>query len=79
MVEFVFDTVNVVVRLGATIIVFEVVIVFWIGGALIAAAAGLAYAAPIPMAGALAGALGLIGLFAYEHAHVQAAQSVPLA
>ncbi len=54
---------------------------FWLGAACVAAASGLAAFAPpeLTWAGAGAGALGLVGLFAYEHAYVQAAQSVPLA
>ncbi|HVR71768.1 MAG TPA: 4Fe-4S dicluster domain-containing protein [Vicinamibacteria bacterium] len=43
-------------------------------GALLVAAGVLA-----PWAGPVAGALALAGLLAYEHAHVQAAQAVPLA
>jgi len=54
---------------------------FWLGVAGVAGAAGLAAFAPPGLAGAgpITGALALAGLFAHEHAHVQAAQSVPLA
>ena len=57
---------------------------FWSGvalsavGVLAAAAIGLG-GAPIPGGGALAAALALAGLLAYEHAYVQAGQAVPLA
>ena len=54
---------------------------FWFGILAVGAAIGLAVAAPagVTWGGAAAGALGVVGLYAYEHAHVQAAQSVPLA
>ncbi|MDH3686738.1 MAG: polysulfide reductase NrfD, partial [Myxococcales bacterium] len=54
---------------------------FWSGIVGVAAAAGLALAAPAGWSwtGAAAGAVGIVGLYAHEHAHVQAAQSVPLA
>jgi len=54
---------------------------FWGGMLAVAAAGGLAAFGPAGQswAGPLAGALGLVGLFTYEHAHIQAAQSVPLA
>ena len=46
---------------------------FWIGVLLVAVAAAA------PWIGPIAGPFGLIGLLAYEHAYVQAGQSVPLA
>jgi formate-dependent nitrite reductase membrane component NrfD len=54
---------------------------FWVGVVGVAAAAGLAAFAPATLNGAAAGAgaIGLVGLYAHEHAHVQAAQAVPLA
>jgi formate-dependent nitrite reductase membrane component NrfD len=58
---------------------------FW-GGAVLTAAALVAAAVlggrgelPPPVAGALTAVLALAGLFAYEHAYVQAGQAVPLA
>lgn len=48
---------------------------FWVGVAL-AVVGGLAVLTPAAPAGAAA---GLVGLFLYEHAYVQAGQSVPLA
>ena len=54
---------------------------FWIGATFVTAAGSLAIGLPgeFGWAGAAAGGLGLAGLFAHEHAHVQAAQAVPLA
>jgi len=55
---------------------------FWTGIALAAAGAALAWAAAATaavFAGSAAAILGLAGLFAHEHAYVQAGQSVPLA
>ena len=58
--------------------------VFWTGIALtvlgaVAAAAGLGAGGAVPAAGAVAAVLALAGLLAYEHAYVQAGQTVPLA
>jgi Fe-S-cluster-containing dehydrogenase component/formate-dependent nitrite reductase membrane component NrfD len=55
---------------------------FWTGIALAAAGTALAWAAAVTaavFAGSAAAILGLAGLLAYEHAYVQAGQSVPLA
>lgn len=54
---------------------------FWLGAICVGTAAGLAAFAPPTLAwpGWVAGGLALLGLFAHEHAHIQAGQSVPLA
>ena len=58
---------------------------FWLGGVLIGIVAPLVIAIAViavdiasPVALAVAGALALIGLFAYEDSFVRAGQSVPL-
>jgi formate-dependent nitrite reductase membrane component NrfD len=55
---------------------------YWSSLALILAASGLglvAYAASSIAFGAVGGVLALVGLFAYEHAYIQAGQAVPQA
>ena len=54
---------------------------FWLGIVGVGASAALAGFAPVSLAWAPAAAagVGLVGLFAHEHAHVQAGQAVPLA
>jgi Fe-S-cluster-containing dehydrogenase component/formate-dependent nitrite reductase membrane component NrfD len=54
---------------------------FWVGVVFVGAAIGLSVSPPayLPWAEVAAGGLAIAGLFAHEHAHVQAAQAVPLA